>query len=878
MAGSLSVRKKNAAKVKKPSSGDYLRTAKDMLVVNPRNSPAATLGGAAYDYVTKSTPRSVVRDIRNTAQDAGDWLRKEGKAIRAAPITESLRLLKAGYIDPLADPYRVFKQAATERARGNTTGGKKLAAMVPLAVAGVLPQGRGASKVATKAGVDAATKTATKKATKAATPSMTVTPKAKSKPPSLLSAVRVGGKTYTGPTHLDALDAIPDPKVRSQASLDANSRGFVNERGKYMDRFKAADYARNFDLFSPDAPDWAKTAPEVISENLRLPELAVKAQKKGPDVVQRKTRNISKAKAEGPKIVGAPLGVNTPADEALRRKEYANTMELGRAGASWYDDSGKAILENVGDDPAKARRAAEVFSITSSGTGVPANTGFAVKGMNQASYGDPVDTGRFPTAMGGQIEDLYRGDTAVTGKKRTPFADQLAIGGGFYDPSVTGQGHRGVHDIWDGEAWGYTDAEGRPIRRAFQDAEHNWMDRQMSAVLKNYVNDPDIQGLPGRGQAATWTGAKIQAGDIKPEDAAYSYADDISRLYAQGSREAVPGSNTGNLQGLLDAPFEQRKAYTDEFMPIFFDEAGRDRIALNNDMLVGESFEGPGIYEGVNPGRQAQYAVGTKRVEVPNTKSTDPRIDPASRNLMLNNEAIFGLLGAQKGIAGNRFFTDVPKSRSNAFEINVGDRPISYDEGNAALSVLSRAGFTPDDFAIVPSPRGVRAMDLGVFDEDLVRMQAENPEMYKQAIKDRMERLNRLSGELGNEIGGTSTPGFMDSIYAENAFDTPEGMFGQQYLPYIFPDDRPQFVDRFNAIAPGMAEKLRELDKRTSKDYGFDISSNIDDMRAAIAAEGEAGLRELIRRRGLGKAKGGAVERHMVNAAGDLGLLSEKYA
>jgi hypothetical protein len=609
-------------------------------------------------------------------------------------------------------------------------------------------------------------------------------------------------------------------------------------------------------------------------------ELAVtpRAKKKGPDVVQRKTRNISKAKAEGQKIVGAPLGVNTPADEALRRKEYANTMELGRAGASWYDDSGKAILENVGDDPTKARRASEVFSITSSGTGVPANTGFAVKGMNQASYGDPVDTGRFPTAMGGQIEDLYRGDTAVTGKKRTPFADQLAIGGGFYDPSITGQGHRGVHDIWDGEAWGYTDAEGRPIRRAFQDAEHAWMDRQMNTVLKNYVNDPDIQGLPGRGQAATWTGAKIQAGDISPEDAAYSYADDIPRLYAQGSREAVPGSNTGNLQGLLDAPFEQRKEYTDQFMPIFFDEAGRDRIALNNDMLVGQSFEGPGIYEGVNPGRQAQYAVGTKRVEVPNTKSTDPRIDPASRNLMLNNEAIFGLLGAQKGIAGNRFFTDVPKSRSNAFEIDVGGRPISYDEGNATLSALSRAGFDPDSFAIVPSPRGVRAMDLGVYEDDLIRMQVEDPEMYKQVIKDRMERLNRFSGELGNELGGTSTPGFMDSIYAENAFDTPEGMFGQQYLPYIFPDDRPQFVERFNAIAPSMAERLRELDKRTAKDYGFDISSNIDDMRAAIAAEGEAGLRELIRRRGLGKAKGGAVERDMVNAAGDLGLLSEKYA
>jgi hypothetical protein len=165
----LAVRKKKAAQAKGPSAGDYLATLGDMLVVNPRNSPAATLGGAAYDYVTKSTPQSVVRDIRSSAQGARDWLRKENKALRDAPITETLRLLKAGYIDPLADPYRVFKQAATERARGNTSGAEKLAAMVPLSVAGVVnPQLRGAGKVAAKAGVEAATKTATKKATKKA--------------------------------------------------------------------------------------------------------------------------------------------------------------------------------------------------------------------------------------------------------------------------------------------------------------------------------------------------------------------------------------------------------------------------------------------------------------------------------------------------------------------------------------------------------------------------------------------------------------------------------------------------------------------------------------------------------------------------------------
>jgi hypothetical protein len=170
----MAEKKKNAPRVKQPSAGDYLRTLGDMLVVNPRNSPAATLGGAAYDYATRSTPQSVVRDIRSGVQGAEDWLRKQNKALRANPVTGALQLLKAGYIDPLADPLRVFQQAATERSRGNESGGAKLAAMVPLAVAGVVPQLRGTGRVAANVGVDAATKTAKK-----ATPPMKVTPKAK---------------------------------------------------------------------------------------------------------------------------------------------------------------------------------------------------------------------------------------------------------------------------------------------------------------------------------------------------------------------------------------------------------------------------------------------------------------------------------------------------------------------------------------------------------------------------------------------------------------------------------------------------------------------------------------------------------------------------
>ena len=102
--------------------------------------------------------------------------------------------------------------------------------------------------------------------------------------PSLVAAVRAGGKVYKGPTHLEALDAIPDAELRRAAALDAYNRGFVNDRGRFLDRYKAADYARNYGLLSPDAPAWAQTAPELIAEHL-----AVK-KKRGGLAVKRKKR------------------------------------------------------------------------------------------------------------------------------------------------------------------------------------------------------------------------------------------------------------------------------------------------------------------------------------------------------------------------------------------------------------------------------------------------------------------------------------------------------------------------------------------------------------------------------------------------------------
>jgi hypothetical protein len=251
----MAEKKKNAPRVTQPSTGDYLRTLGDMLVVNPRNSPAATLGGAAYDYATRSTPQSVVRDIRSGVQGAEDWLRKQNKALRANPVTGALQLLKAGYIDPLADPFRVFQQAATERSRGNEGGGKKLAAMVPLAVAGVVPQLRGTGRVAANVGVDVATKTAKK----GATPSVKVTPKPKQlalpAPPKQLALPAPGPGLPPFAVKPRGGQFYPDVDIQKEFQGDSLTRNINELQGNFSPE-AAARFVSTISADDPTVQTW----------------------------------------------------------------------------------------------------------------------------------------------------------------------------------------------------------------------------------------------------------------------------------------------------------------------------------------------------------------------------------------------------------------------------------------------------------------------------------------------------------------------------------------------------------------------------------------------------------------------------------------------
>jgi hypothetical protein len=541
----------------------------------------------------------------------------------------------------------------------------------------------------------------------------------------------------------------------------------------------------------------------------------------------RTLRKVSEAKIAEGKISGAPLGVNSPQAEAARRTNYKDLVSQGMAGRHWYDDSGKAIIEHTGGNATLANQAAEMGAITSASTGVDPNTQFMIRGHNQAMAGDPINTGRYPTAMSALGEEVYHGEGAATGAKRSPFADQIAIGGNYYN-KPNGQGHRGVHDIWDGEAWGYVKDDGTPLRRAFQPNEHDWMDGQMDRILTD-INRDQLGGhsdwTAGNAQAAAWSGAKIAAGKLDPEGAAISYADIIPKNYAQGSRETVTGREFGDpSRTALGAPRDVKDAYAAELNPAIYDETGRDRISSGYGMLTGKSFNGPGVFEGqINPGTQTQVAV-SRGVGQQTLGASD-------RKLLDGVESTYGLLGGQDAAAWNSFSPAQTSLKSaNRADINLG-QTIGDDSMLRLTEHLKQLqqtrGMSDAPMAPVPTPGGVRLLDMGSgsFAQD----------------------ARGAAGVLGADPKSSMRIGQGDGNYIPHNGDGGSPMSGYVRNIQQLENDRRNvgLPSGFDASAPGIAKAWMEADRK----FGFKPDNQLlETIRKAVADNGYAGLEELIRK------------------------------
>jgi hypothetical protein len=177
MAGSLSVRKKNAAAAQKrrfEAKQAERRRANEAATANTGKlgSGIASIPGRVVKYIKSSTPSSVGRDVKGIA-----------KATYDAAVEDPNAFIEDAIFSPLAairDFGDVRETARKLRAQGRNAEAEKMEAMAGTAILSAVPiLGRPAG-VATRKAVKAAEKTAVKTATKAAAPKpKAAAPKAK---------------------------------------------------------------------------------------------------------------------------------------------------------------------------------------------------------------------------------------------------------------------------------------------------------------------------------------------------------------------------------------------------------------------------------------------------------------------------------------------------------------------------------------------------------------------------------------------------------------------------------------------------------------------------------------------------------------------------
>ncbi len=403
--------------------------------------------------------------------------------------------------------------------------------------------------------------------------------------------------------------------------------------------------------------------------------------------------------------VGAPPGIDSPQSLGALVNHYVDTMNSGKAGRNFYTDSSSDLFARSGHNANEADMFAQNLALLSRSNNVGGNTTMSVKGHLQAMTGEPVNTGRFPSKDSAPIQGIYdAGKVEYLGHKRDPFATQLGV---EWAPERIG---RGVNDLHEAEIMGY------PTGKVTSATQHDFMDEVRARALVK-ANAQKLGGFDdwntGNGQAAGWSGNKIRRGEVLPGDAAKSYADYLPLHEANATYEAVSSPATGHLQGLLDAPYDVRKAYTMAPSGSWNTSAsGRDIGGTVAGLLPGETLPVVGRFkDSVSPAFVARPIVATE------TAADGSRVlTQGSKDAMNLIEASRAYMDGQEAGAWHKLLPAKHSADYTGATLNLG-RPLSesdiksiaplfekgkYDIGNSpnGLTIMANSNTpTGDEFA-----------------------------------------------------------------------------------------------------------------------------------------------------------------------------------
>lgn len=527
--------------------------------------------------------------------------------------------------------------------------------------------------------------------------------------------------------------------------------------------------------------------------------------------------------------VGAPKGMTTPRKLKKARDSYAETAVEGAGGRDWYDDSSKFISAHSANNE-RAGQVADMLAVTSARAPVNTNLGHVVKATVQDAAGKPIHTGGFPQNQSALIAKILDGQTPALGPKRQPFAENMK--GDWMDEGV---GNRAVHDIWQGRAFGYKKDSGKPWDAGFSDTQHAHMDKEMD-IVNAQLNKNNAGGFSDwdnrKTQAAAWTGEKLRAGDVKPENTATHYGDYAVKHRANATYEQVPGQGINHMEGFADLPTGVKQDYTDRSN--WMNDRGQDLLYSEAGLLTGPTESTLGMY---TPKRTGLLETNPGNTATPLVNLVDGKggkhVSADARNLLDSTETLRAYMDAQnagawnKPIAGNAvgpstsLTLDVPNATRqqmlDAAAIGEGKGMFPVDTGNA-IQMMNDI-WSPEGAARTGSKLG-KEMKAGLLGDEL-RGKFPGTDMNRTQIES----------------------GYLDF---EDAWAKGDGAATRQLLDQL--DKTPELLRRLDD-SPALRKKaLANLDRDIEFGGIHDMAprADIQNARKIIAEGGFTGLRKAL--------------------------------
>ena len=540
---------------------------------------------------------------------------------------------------------------------------------------------------------------------------------------------------------LDRATFLPMAGNRSQKNLQFAAPGIVYDAAKAL----ATPYAalKGVNVTPEDA---FNVAGNVMGGGLSASALLpvergviganVYKNRKGSDLAEALVKRSKEKVGTTGQYVGAPSGIDSRKKYNAVVNNYLDAIKEGMPGREFYKDSSRDVYARTGNNALESDLFNQNLALLSRSNNVSGNSTMSAKGHIQAVTGDPIRTGRFPSKDSPPLQEMYdSNEIDYLGHKRDPFATQLGV---HYAPERIG---RGVNDMHEAELMGY------PSGKVGGATQHSFMDQVRADAIKR-ANKEKLGGFDdwttGTAQAAAWSGNKIRRGDISPGDAAKSYKDFLPGLEANATYEAVSSPATGHLQGLLDAPFDVRKAYTAEPSGSWnTSPSGRDIGYTAARMMPGEAVDTVGRF-----GAEVSPASVARPLTAIFTGADDTRqLTPGSIKSLNAVEASRAFFDAQEAGAWHKILPAKKAADYTGATIDFG-RNISPDEMKKIAPLFEAKGYD-----IASSPRGVSVLTL--------RDEAAKGEAFSKDVRDIVRNNKGLFSGSNIDIGRAET-GYID--------------------------------------------------------------------------------------------------------------------